>query len=373
VTLFHTHATTSASAPGRVNLMGDHTDYNGGYVLPMPMPQRTYVELAKRDDGMVRLWSADVEHVQAWCEYRLGAETRRGNWTDYVQGTTWALRGQGHRIGGCDVRVESSLPLGGGLSSSASLMIALLRALRNTFAPAISDRALAELAYRAETEFVGAPVGVMDHLVCALGRPRQAFFLDTARLEYEFVDLPPDIDWIVMHSGVRHHHTTGSYRLRREECQRINHLLGVRWMRDLEGAGRQAVLAQVDELPAPLNRRARHVVTENERVLTAVEFMRNGRAEALGALMTMSHESLRRDFEVSVSDVDALVELALADPTVFGARMTGGGFGGSVVVAVRTGAGSAVAGELAARYERETGRSAAILLPETVPTEVRAA
>jgi galactokinase len=362
VTLFGSEPTHRAEAPGRVNLMGDHTDYNGGFVLPMPMPQRTHVELRLRNDGMVGLWSASVEE-SAPLSYRLGSETRKHDWTDYVQGVTWALRADGRSLTGFDLRIESTIPLGAGLSSSASLLIAMLRGLRHAMTLELADDALATLAYRAETEFVGAPVGIMDHMVCSLGRPHEAFFLDTATLEYEYVALPQTLECVVLHSGMQHHHATGSYRERRQECETINRLLGLRRLRDLEHNGKQSVLARISELPPPLDRRARHVLTENQRVLTAMEFLKAGNVQAFGTVMSASHESLRHDYEVSTPDIDLLVELASAHQLVYGARLTGGGFGGSVVIAAEAGRGRDVAQWVAQSYRAGAQRDAVILLP----------
>lgn len=363
VALFGARPTHLAEAPGRVNIIGDHTDYNGGFVLPMPMPQRTQVELRLRNDGVVHLWSDSVEEAVALRMYRLGSEAPKQDWTDYVQGVTWALRNEGRTVTGFDLRITSTVPLGSGLSSSASLLIAVLRGLRQALDLNLTDDVLATLAYRAETEFVAAPVGIMDHMVCSLGRPHEAFFLDAATLEYEYVALPHSLEWVVIHSGLQHHHATGSYHERRRECDTINRLLGLRWLRDLEHEGQQRVLARIGELPPPLDRRARHVITENQRVLTAMDFLRQENIPAFGSLLSASHESLRHDYEVSVPDIDLLVELAHGHDAVYGARLTGGGFGGSVVVAVAAGSGQDVARWMTQRYRDDRQRDAVILLP----------
>ncbi|OQW37346.1 MAG: hypothetical protein A4E19_13715 [Nitrospira sp. SG-bin1] len=361
--LFGAAPTHRADAPGRVNLIGDHTDYNGGFVLPMPIPHHTTVELRLREDGMVRMWSASVEEPSTLETYSIGGETRKQDWTDYVQAVTWALRPDHRALRGFDLRIESTVPLGAGLSSSAALLIALLRGLRKALGLEFTDEALATVAHRAETEFVGAPVGIMDHMVCSLGRPHEAFFLDAATLEHEYVALPQTIEWVVLHSGLSHHHATGSYRERRQECETINRLLGLRWLRDLERNGLQSVLARIGELPSPLDRRARHVITENQRVLTAMDFLRQGNAQGFGTVMSASHDSLRHDFDVSIPDIDLLVELARAHPAVYGARLTGGGFGGSVVFAAAAGNGRDVAQWVSQRYRAGTQRDATILLP----------
>jgi galactokinase len=347
----------AARAPGRVNLIGEHTDYNGGYVLPTPIPQQTTVELGRRRDRVVRAWSADVGGAPA--EYTLGDERRGGSWIDYVAGVTQVLAAAGHELGGFDLRVSSEVPLGSGLSSSAALEVALLRALRQAFALRLDDVALALLGQRAEVELVGAPVGVMDQMASSLGEAGSALFLDTRSLAHERVPLPPELDLVVLDSGVKHSHAGGDYRLRRAECERAAALLGVRQLRDVTGAH----LPRIAALPQPLGRRARHVVTENARVLEAVDALRQGDAGRLGALFRASHASLRDDFEVSVPEVDLLVELAAADPDVDGARMTGGGFGGAVVALARRGAAASAGARIAAGYCSQSGRPGQLLVP----------
>jgi galactokinase len=352
-----------AEAPGRVNLMGDHTDYNGGYVLPMVLPQTTHVEVAARADRTVHVWSANVESSEAHREFEVGQERRAQEWWDYVQAVTALLAGDGHAVPGMDMRVCSEVPLGAGLSSSASFLVAILAAIRNLLRLDLSDVDMAKVAHRAETEFVGAPVGMMDQMVCALGRPGAAFFLDTATLQFEHIALPDEGEWVVIHSGIHHNHATGSYQDRRRECEAASALLGLRSMRDLEGDGRQAVLSRISELPPPLDARARHVVTENERVLNAVEMLEQGNLQGFGALMNASHASLRHDFAVSVPETDLLVELAQAADGCFGARLTGGGFGGSVVMAVKAGMGRDIAARVASSYQAHAGRAGTVLLP----------
>lgn len=361
--LFRRMPDAMAYAPGRVNLMGDHTDYNGGYVLPMVLPQETHVELALREDRTMHVWSANVDPQGARREYQLGREQPAGHWVDYIQAVTSVLQREGHRLPGMDVRVVSSLPLGGGLSSSASLLVAMLRAVRNALHVDLPEAALARLAHRAETEFIGATVGLMDPMVCALGRPGSAFFLDTATRDYEHIRLPRSAEWIVIHSGVRQSLATGSYQQRRRECEAVCALLGLHSLRDLEGAGRQAVLSRIDELPAPLDGRARHVVTENERVLVGAEMLEQGNVQGFGALMNASHASLRYDHAVSVPETDLLVDLAQAEDGCYGARLTGSGFGGAVVIAVEAGMGAEIAAHILGGYRAHSGRDGAILLP----------
>ncbi|RPJ82962.1 MAG: galactokinase, partial [Acidobacteria bacterium] len=277
--LFGSAPELRVSAPGRVNLIGEHTDYNGGYVLPTVIPQQASIELARRDDRIVRVASVNVGESEPF-EYALGAERPRHDWTDYVQGVTWALRQEGFSFGGADLRIESEVPLGSGLSSSAALLVAALRAFRDAYSVKLPDVPLAQLAKRAENDFVGAPVGIMDQMACSLTAGGQALFLDTRTLHYRLLDLPPAMELAVINSGVAHQHAGGDYRTRRAECERAAATLGVFQLRDLTADD----LPRVMTLPEPLGRRARHVVTEDDRVLAAVAAIEAGDAEELGRL-----------------------------------------------------------------------------------------
>jgi galactokinase len=330
-----------SSAPGRVNLIGDHTDYNGGFVLPTVLPLRTYVALAPRDDSSVLVGS---DALPEGGSFAIGSERRRDSWIDYVQGVTAALRVHGYELRGFDAWIGTELPLGSGLSSSASLSVAVLRALSAAFGFALEDVALARMAQWGENHVVGAPVGILDPMACQLGAVGQALFIDTMSLEHRRLPLPSKADLLVMDSGVRHAHATGGYRTRRAECEAAARALGVNRLRDLP----ESATLDFDLLPPPLGARVRHVRTENARVLAAVQALEADDAETLGRLFDASHASLRDDYEVSVPEVDRLVDAAHALPGVFGARITGGGFGGAVVCLVRKGQAAVVARELAA-------------------------
>jgi len=352
--LFGSDPVVRTEAPGRANLIGEHTDYSGGLVLPLTIPQSTRVELRGRGDDRVQVHSVRLGRTES---YRVGAEARRGDWLDYVQGLTWAARPR--TIRGFEARVDSDVPPGSGLSSSAALEVSLLRALRRAFEWELDDVQLALLAQRAETEFVGAPVGVMDQMVCSLGGPGAALLIDTRSLLCRPVPLPAGLGIAVVHSGISHDHAAGEYRVRRRECEEATRALGVTSLRDLTLDD----LPRIEALPPPLDRRARHVVTENARVLEAVEALRVGALQRLGSVLAASHRSLRDDYRVSVPDLDRLVELAAEAPGVFGARLTGGGFGGAIVVAARPEGLRASMERVAERYRSETGRLPSVLVP----------
>jgi galactokinase len=352
--LFGVEPEVTAEAPGRANLIGEHTDYSGGFVLPVTLPLKTRVELRVRSGDVARVHSVSLGRTES---YRVGAETPRHDWLDYVQGVTAVSRPRA--LCGFDARVDSEVPPGSGLSSSAALEVSFLRALRQGFGWELDDVELALLGQRAEVEFVGAPVGVMDPMASSLGRPRSALFIDTQSLRTESLPLPEGLAIAVVHSGISHDHASGEYRVRRRECEEATRALGVTSLRALTVED----LPRIERLAAPLDRRARHVVTENARVLEAVEALRSGALERLGALLAASHRSLRDDYQVSLPDLDRLVALAAEAPGVFGARLTGGGFGGAVVVAARPGGLRVSMEQVAERYRAQTGRTPAVLVP----------
>jgi galactokinase len=348
----------TGEAPGRVNLIGEHTDYNGGFVLPSAIPQRTRVTLRPRPDRLVRVRSEKVGGPD-YETYQLGSENRRGTWVDYIQGLTEMLRREGHALGGCDLDIASDVPTGSGLSSSAALEISVLRALRDACALDLPDVRMALVARRAENEFVGAPVGIMDQMACTLADEHTALFLDTRTLAYERVPVPAAAEILVINSGVAHNHASGDYRTRRAECEAAARQLGVRELRDCDLDD----LDRVKRLPHPLDRRAKHVITENARVADTVAALHASDLVRIGALFGASHASMRDDFDVSVPEIDRLVALAAQHPDVYGARLTGGGFGGSIVAIARRGTARMAAELIAARYEQAIERTATVLVP----------
>jgi galactokinase len=346
------------SAPGRVNLIGEHTDYNDGFVLPLAVPLRTRVAVARRTDGLAGVTSRERDAGQI-AEYRVGQERPRRDWLGYVQGVSWVLREAGYAVGGFDLALESDVPLGSGLASSAALLVAVGRALREAFGLAIDDVTPARLAQRAEVEFVGARVGIMDQLCASLGDEGHALFVDTRTLDYERVPFPAELGLAVIGSGVAHSNAGGEYNTRRSECERACELLGVPSLRDVGVDD----LPRIDRLPPPLAGRARHVVTENQRVLDTVAALRDGRLDALGPLLAASHASMRDDYEVSVPEIDLLVDLAVGRADVVGARLTGGGFGGSIVVLTWAGRATETGRAIVEAYRTRSGRPGRLLVP----------
>lgn len=357
--LFGHAAVVICDAPGRANLIGEHTDYNGGFVLPTVIPQRTRVQLAPRNDDFVRVTSMEAERPGEIAEYALGAERPGRDWLDYIQGITKILRAENYKIRGFEARIESDVPLGSGLASSAALEVSLARALREAFALELDDLRIAQIGQRAENEFVGANVGIMDQMASSLGSTGSALIIDTHTLHFETVPLPAQLELVIINSGVSHNHAGGEYNTRRNECKRACQLLGVAELSELS----RADLYKLAVLPEPLQRRVRHVITENDRVLDAVNAIYAGDVACLGELFYASHRSMRDDFEISIPEIDLLVELAAADPDVYGARLTGGGFGGSVVILAMQGKARKVATRVAKNYARQSGRQPAILVP----------
>jgi galactokinase len=272
------------------------------------------------------------------------------------------LRDHGIEVEGFDVWIASTIPVGGGVSSSAALCVSLLRGLRALQRLDLDDHAIARLAQRVETDFVGAPVGIMDQMACSLGAPGEALFIDTGAIAYERIPWPAGVELVVIDSGVSHQHAGGGYVDRRRESFAAAEALGVSRLRDVGIAD----LPRIAQLPDVQARRARHIVTENQRVLDTVAALRAGDLPAVGALFAASHASMRDDYEITTPEIDRLVAIGQADPSIYGARMTGGGFGGAVVMLARAGDGRAAAERIVRAYEAEVRRRAGILSPLAV-------
>jgi galactokinase len=359
-------------APGRVNLIGEHTDYNDGFALPFAIGAGICVAAAARDDGVLALTSRQQgENVVAVSVEWLArgpvqslAPGQPGGWAAYPAGMAWALMSAGHRIGGASLAIDADLAAGAGLSSSAALTCAAGLALADLYKLVVRRAELAALGRRAENDFVGAPTGLMDQLAVLLCQAGHALLLDCRSGTGTSVPLDTaaaGLDLLVIDTRARHELTDGGYGARRQACERAARAMGVLALRDVTDA---SALSQLGD--PLLVRRARHVVTENRRVLDAADLLRAGRLDRIGPLLTASHSSLRDDFEVSWPEADAAVEAAL-EAGALGARMTGGGFGGSVIALVPAGATADVTAAVAARFARSGWRSPAIAPAEPSP------
>ncbi|MFG1952807.1 galactokinase [Micromonospora sp. NPDC048830] len=338
------------AAPGRANLIGEHTDYNDGFVLPFALPLRTVVAADRQEGPRWTVWSELSGEPVSFGADEVAEPGRVTGWAAYVAGVVWALRDAGHDVPGARLAIASDVPLGSGLSSSAALEAAVLAALVDLGGLDLPTERWPRLAQRAENAYVGAPTGILDQSAVIRCRAGHALFLDcrTEAIEHIPFDLAAaGLAVLVVDSRAPHRHADGEYAARRAACERAAHLLGVPALRDVPAAGLDAALARLDD--DETRRRVRHVVTEDQRVLDTVELLRAGRVRDTGPLLTASHASMRDDFEITVPEVDTAVEAALA-AGAYGARMTGGGFGGCVLALVDADRADAVAAAVTAAY-----------------------
>ena len=336
------------AAPGRVNLIGEHTDYNDGYVMPFALAQRVVIAAAPRQDG---IWSVTSLNKYSTEVFR-AADLHPGmtGWQAYVAGVVWALLEAGHQIGGADLLLSSDVPAGAGLSSSAALECAVLAALSDINDLDIAGLERAKLARRAENAFVGAPTGLMDQAAATLCTAGHVLFFDCRTDDAEqvrFDTMSAGLEILVLDTKTPHALVDSEYAARRASCEEAARLLGVPALRDVTDLD-----AALNKLPDPvIQRRVRHVVTENSRVLGAVNVLRQGRIADLAPLLDSSHSSMRDDFEITVPQVDLAVEVARASGAL-GARMTGGGFGGCIIALVPAGELERVGSEIARSFAR---------------------
>ncbi|HLV87613.1 MAG TPA: galactokinase [Candidatus Sulfotelmatobacter sp.] len=343
-------------APGRVNLIGEHTDYNDGYVLPATIGFSAYVALGPRSDRKLVLHSAefsghfefDLDHLPS---------RRLNEWCDYVVGVALALAQQGVNLSGANLLLHGEVPIGAGLSSSASVEVASALALLNWSGMELPIPEIARLCQQAENNFVGARVGIMDQFVSCAGKRGNAILLDCRSLSYELAPVPPDVQLVVCNTMVKHDLATGTYNIRRAECEE-----GVRYfaqrnpsVRALRDVSLELLEQHASDLPPAILKRCSHVIHENQRTLDAANAFRRGDIKRMGALMCESHRSLRDLYEVSCRELDVMVESAHGLPGFIGGRMTGGGFGGCTVNLVRKEHARDFSDQIAGRFREKTG------------------
>jgi len=346
---------TLVRAPGRVNLIGEHIDYNDGFVMPAAIDASTWVAIAPRDDRMVRVYSEQVGE-----DFTFNLETHstsQQRWSDYVKGIALTLSDAGFRLKGADLLIDSTVPIGAGLSSSAALEVSAGFALLRIADQQIDLVTLAKLCQRAENEFVGARVGIMDQFISCLGEEAHCLMIDCRSLQFEKLPIPLTAGLVICNTMVKHEHAGGEYNQRRSECEQAVELLsrdlpGIKALRDVSPAQFQQFGGS---LPQVVRKRAQHVISEIQRTEQAAAALRSRDLRAFGELMKQSHESLRDDYEVSCRELDLMVEIALQQEGVYGGRMTGGGFGGCTINLVRNEAIPQFITKVGAEYERAVG------------------
>jgi galactokinase len=350
-------------APGRVNLIGEHTDYNDGFVLPAAIDRAIAYAGRRRAGRQVRACSVDFQDS---VEFSLDNTTKDGKhaWSNYLRGVSKFLEQDGHRLSGAEVVLGGDVPREAGLSSSAAVEVGAAAFWNKLLDLGLDAVYVIKLARRAENEFVGVPCGIMDQFISALGRRDHALFLDCRDLSYRHVPLRRDVKIVVCNSGVKRALAQSEYEVRLKQCrQAVAQIaatgLAVQSLRDVAPSNLEAARPALSEL---LLRRARHVVTENQRTMEAVNVLEAGQIERFGELMNASHASLRDDYEVSSRELDALVELAWKQPGVLGARMTGAGFGGCTVNLVRAAAAENFAHAVAQGYQETLGLKAEVYI-----------
>jgi len=343
-------------APGRVNLIGEHTDYNDGFVMPAAIDMYTWVALAQRPDRKLVIAS---ENFSEELQFDLDDPNPlpRKHWSDYPRGVAVIFEKTGHHLKGANLLICGEVPLGSGLSSSAAIEVATALALLGNSGIEIGQVALARMCQRAENEFVGMRCGIMDQFISLCGHAGQALMLDCRSLEYRLLPLPEEARLVICNTMVKHELASGEYNKRRADCEagvrylsrRLPH---IKALRDLNS---QELDQYGQELDETVMRRARHVVSEDERVQQAAEALASGDLKAFGQLMEQSHRSLRCDFEVSCAELDTMVELARKVEGVYGARMTGGGFGGCTINLVKASQVARFKDIVAQGYRQATG------------------
>jgi galactokinase len=347
--LFGSSPSAIVRAPGRVNLIGEHTDYNDGFVLPMAIDRAIWIALRPRPDRLVAAHSLDFAET---LEFNLDRLEKQSGWIEYLKGVAWALQEAGYALTGFDAVVAGDVPIGAGLSSSAAWELAAARAFAVTSGFEWDAAKMALLGQRAENKWVGVNCGIMDQMISAAGRADHALLIDCRSLRTQSVPLPPGVVVVVLDTATRRGLVDSAYNERRSQCEAVAKFFGVKALRDVT---LEQLNEERDRLDRVAYRRARHVISENNRTLLAVDAMQHGEAIELGQLMQLSHMSLRDDFEVSSNELNAMVEFAERQSGCYGARMTGAGFGGCAVALVRQDAAETFSTGVAAEYEDATG------------------
>jgi galactokinase len=332
-------------APGRVNLIGEHTDYNDGFVLPMAIDRAVWIALRPRMDGQVAVHSLDLDRTAAFALDHLRHEN--GGWAEYLKGVAWALQQAGHSLAGWEGVMSGDVPRGAGLSSSAAIELATARAFQAVSGFPWDAATMAKVGQQAENQWVGVNCGIMDQMISAAGQAGHALLIDCRSLDATPAPLPPGTAVVILDTATRRGLVDSAYNERRAQCEAAAAFFAVPALRDVSV---ERFAAEAGGLDQVTRRRARHVVTENDRTLAAAAAMAQGDAAAFGRLMNASHASLRDDFEVTNHELNVMVECAQAESGCYGARMTGAGFGGCAVALVQTGAAQAFAADVAARY-----------------------
>ncbi len=352
-------------APGRVNLIGEHTDYNDGFVMPAALNLHTYVAVGPRADRLLRVYSENLDEA---CDLDLDSirPGKSGHWSDYVRGVAGVLETSGYKLRGADLAIASEVPLGSGLSSSAALEVSTAWALVRNSEIDVDRNALPQMCQRAEHLYPETKCGIMDQFISCHGRAGHALMLDCRSLDFQLLPVPSQVRLMVCDTMVKHEHASGGYNTRRRECEE-----GLQALKQVLPEIHALRDVSVDELEQYRGRlspviykRVRHVVTENERVKMAASALQSADMAKLGALMADSHRSLRDDYEVSTPELDLMVELARDQKDVYGARMTGGGFGGCTINLVHSDRAEEVQQRLVQLYEAKTGLKPTIIICE---------
>ena len=348
-------------APGRVNLIGEHTDYNDGFVMPCAIDFATYAAASERSDRKIRVASVNFSG-----EYEFDLDTPNAeipeSWARYVQGVALLLEKSGHRLQGANLLIDSDVPVGAGLSSSAALEVSIGFALASISGLQIEKWKLAKIGQAAEHEYAGVRSGIMDQFASAFGIENHALFLDCRSLNWSPIPLST-AKFVICNTKTKHELADGEYNKRRADCEEAAQLLGHESLRDVSLA---EFNVKSKDLPERLKKRARHVVMENRRVLEAVDCLQKNNLERFGQLMNASHESLRADYEVSSRELDLMVEIVRSQPGVLGARMTGGGFGGCTINLLETDVSAEFIEKVSTGYKKNTGISPEIYVCQVV-------